>query len=97
MAASVVAATTLVGGRTESVDLSPLIRRGMLALAGVTLLATLARAQPPAGPIPYVATSPGGATPAGPATAPQPATQFPPVAGTTVGIKTPFVEENPTA
>ena len=50
MAASVVAATTLVGGRTESVDLSPLIGRGALAFAGVALVASIAQAKAPVGP-----------------------------------------------
>ncbi len=60
MAASVVAATTLVGGRTESVDLSPLIGRGALALAGVALVASFAQAQAPL----------GSPSPAAPPTAP---------------------------
>ncbi len=77
MAARVVAATTLVvGGRTESCNLSPLIARGLLAFASLAVLTTFAEAQtagsdaPPMAPIPY--TSLTGNTPV----------QFPAVAGT---------------
>jgi soluble lytic murein transglycosylase len=70
---------TLVGGRTESVDLSPLISRGLLALASVALLTSIAQAQAPQGsdagpgaPIPYV-----------PSGAPAMTVQYPSVAGQT--------------
>ena len=91
MAASVVAATTLVGGRTESVDLSPLIGRGALALACVTLVASIAQAQAPLAPsspdAPSGAASsdagPGGPIPYVPSSTPPARVSFPPVAGQT--------------
>ena len=86
MAASVVAATTLVGGRTESVDLSPLIGRGALALAGVALVASIAQAQAPAvtpagGAPSSDSAGPGAPIPYVPSATIPPPVQFPQVAG----------------
>ena len=91
MAASVVAATTLVGGRTESVDLSPLIGRGALALACVALVASIAQAQAPVAP-----SSPGAPSGGAPSSGPQPsatsgpAAPIPYVPSSTVPIQVQF-------
>ena len=86
MAASVVAATTLVGGRTESVDLSPLIGRGALALACVALVASIAQAQAPASPTAPAASDsagPGGPIPYAPSSTGPVQVRFPTVVGQT--------------
>ena len=93
MAASVVPATTLVGGRTESFDLSPLIGRGALALAGVALIASIAQAQAPVGALPSAeppasaqssdSEGPAAPIPYVPSSTPPRPVQFPAVAGQT--------------